>query len=68
MNMTYEAQRALYVNARSLILKALDIMDQAYNLGKYKSSAPLPPTDTATFSGIIESTPRVDVATAETKG
>lgn len=34
----FTVQRELYINARSLILKALDLMDKAYNVGKYKPS------------------------------
>jgi hypothetical protein len=65
MDTHFDAKRELYINARSLILKALDLMDKAYRVGKYKSSTPAPSSSTDTFSGIIDSSPRVDGASVE---
>lgn len=62
------SEREFLVQLRSLLLKCVDLIERRAALGKYKPSHPLPPSDTATFSGIIESAPRVDTATVEQKG
>jgi hypothetical protein len=53
---SFDAQRAIYINARSLILKGLDLMDKAYQVGKYKGSKPVTPSATETIAGIMDST------------
>ena len=62
--MSEDAKRELYINARSLILKALDLMDKAYKVGKYKGSTAAPSSTTDTIAGMMDVSSRV-TTTAE---
>jgi hypothetical protein len=56
MDNTYtDLQRELYIQARSLIYKALDLLDRAYRVGKYKEAklTPLVSTDSVTIAGSV---------------
>lgn len=61
--MSEDAKRELYINARSLILKALDILDKAYGVGKYKPGKPAPSSATETIAGMMDAQPRVKTVT-----
>lgn len=51
-----DAQRELWINIRSLVLKALDIGDRFYNVGKYKAAKlePLAPSETVTIAASVQ--------------
>ena len=46
-------QRELYINARSLILRALDLMDKAYQVGKYKPPVGVTITQQDSIAGVV---------------
>lgn len=64
--MSENAKRDLYINARSLILKALDIMDKAYGVGKYKGSTTVPSSTTETIAGMMDTSPRITTTVKQT--
>ena len=53
---TYLTARTTYINARALVLQALDILDRFYHVGKYKRAEPLTiqPTDSIATAAIME--------------
>jgi len=57
MNETFTVQRELYINARSLILKALDLMDKAYQVGKYKRSVEIAVSPRDSIASAVITTP-----------